>query len=167
MNAHLLSSPTRLLKVLGDAAGAMTTDTGLTQSDLLQIAQSLRGLSARDYQFIQASNVLYPPNLNWVEFQQPQADALFSAIAHDTKLPRAARPKRGKSAGGKPSTPAATPSPQPSATPSPSPSPTQSPKATVGNLAQNYGGITGSASCTSDSGPPASGPAAPACSAHG
>ncbi len=152
MNAHLLSSPTRLLKVLGDAAGAMTTDTGLTQSDLLQIAQSLRGLSARDYQFIQASNVLYPPNLNWVEFQQPQADALFSAIAHDTKLPRAARPKRGKSAGGKPSTPAATPSPQPSATPSPSPSPTQSPKATVGNLAQNYGGITGSASCTSDSG---------------
>ena len=140
LHAGLLSSPTRLLRVVGDAAGAMTTDTGLTQSDLLQIAESLRGLSARDYQFIQASNVLYPPNPNWVEFQQPQAHALFSAIAHDTTLPRAAGPRRGRA-----------PAPRSSATPSPSPSPTRSSRAPVSNLAHAYGGTSGSASCSSDS----------------
>jgi LCP family protein required for cell wall assembly len=145
LHAGLLSSPTRLLKVVGDAAGAMTTDTGLSQSDLLQIAQSLRGLSARDYQFIEASNILYPPNPNWVEFEQPQADALFSAIAHDTTLPTAAGPRRGKSAGGQ----ARALTARLSATPTPSPA--GSPKATVGNLAHSYGGTTGNASCTSDS----------------
>ena len=144
LHAGLLSSPTRLLRVVGDAAGAMTTDTGLTQSDLLQIAESLRGLSAGDYQFIQASNVLYPPNPNWVEFQQPQAGRLFSAIAHDTTLPRAAAPRRGRALA-----PRSSASPTPS--PTPSPSPTRSPKAPVSNLAQTYGGTTGSASCSSDS----------------
>ncbi len=141
LRANLLSSPTRLLKVLGDAAGAMTTDAGLSQSDLLQIAQSLRGLSARDYQFIQASNVLYPPNTNWVEFQQPQADALFSAIAHDTTLPAAAAARHAESAGAAPLTREASPSPT-----------ARSSKRAVGNLAHSYGGLTGNASCASDSG---------------
>jgi LCP family protein required for cell wall assembly len=145
LRANLLSSPTRLLKVLGDAAGAMTTDTGLSQSDLLQTAESLRGLSARDYQFIQASNVLYPPNPNWVEFEQPQADALFSAVAHDTTLPRAAGPGRGKGAGGGVPTLDTTRS-------QPAPSPARSPRAPVSNLAHSYGGITGNVSCVSDSG---------------
>ena len=145
LHAGLLSSPARLLRVVSDAARAMTTDTGLTQSDLVQIAQSLRGLSTSDYQFIQASNVLYPPNTNWVEFEQPQADALFSAIAHDTTLPRAASPRHHKStAGTGPASPASSPSPA-----SPAPRASKSP---VGSLAQSYGGITGNASCTSDAG---------------
>jgi LCP family protein required for cell wall assembly len=150
LHAGLLSSPARLLKVVSDAAGAMTTDTGLSQSDLLQIAESLRGVSARDYQFIQASNVLYPPNPNWVEFEQPQADALFLAIAHDAALPRAAEPMRGKSASGRATARAPRSWAPPS--PTPSPSPARSPGAPVSNLAQGYGGISGSASCTSDSG---------------
>jgi LCP family protein required for cell wall assembly len=155
LRANLLSSPTRLLRVLGDAAGAMTADTGLSQSDLLQIGESLSGLSARDYQFIQASNVLYPPNTNWVEFQQPQADALFSAIAHDTTLPAAATARHARSAGAAPLTREASPSPAPrsSATSAPSAKPTaRSAKRAVGNLAHSYGGLTGNASCASDSG---------------
>jgi LCP family protein required for cell wall assembly len=155
LRANLLSSPTRLPKVLGDAAAAMTTDTGLSQSDLLQIAQSLRGLSARDYQFIQASNVLYPPNTNWVEFQQPQADALFSAIAHDTTLPAAATARHAESAAAAPLTREASPSPAPrsSATSAPSAKPAaRSSKRAVGNLAQGYGGLTGNAPCAADSG---------------
>ena len=118
LQAGLLSSPTRLLRVVSDAASAMTTDTGLSQSDLLQIAESLHGLSAGDYQFIEASNVLYPPNPNWVEFEQPRAGALFSAIAHDTTLPQASGPQRGK---GVP--PALDAGPQSPAAPSPAPSP--------------------------------------------
>ena len=145
LHAGLLSSPGRLLKVVSDAASAMTTDTGLSQSDLAQIAQSLRGLSASDYQFVQASTVLYPPNTNWVEFEQPQADALFSAVAHDTALPRAATPRHHKSTRGTtPASPASSPSPG-------SPAP-QASRSAVGSLAQSYGGITGNASCTSDSG---------------
>jgi LCP family protein required for cell wall assembly len=143
LHAGLLSSPTRLLRVVSDAAGALTTDTGLSQSDLVQIAESLRGLSSSDYQFIEASNVGYPPNPNWVQFEQPQADGLFSAIAHDVTLARPARPLQAPQhkhavASASPSHPA-TPAPRPSRTP-------------VSNLAHNYGGITGSASCTSDSG---------------
>jgi LCP family protein required for cell wall assembly len=153
LHAGLLSSPTRLLRVVSDAAGAMTTDSGLSQSDLVQIAQSLRGISSGYYQFIQASNVLYPPNPNWVEFAQPQADALFSAIAHDTTLPRPARAaqhRRG-SVGGTASSSGASPishASSPSGPATPAPRASRSP---VSNLARNYGGITGNASCTSDS----------------
>ena len=154
LHAGLLSSPTRLLRVVSDAASAMTTDAGLSQSDLVQIAQSLRGLSSGDYQFIQASNVTYPPNPNWVAFQQPQADALFSAIAHDTTLPRAHRPGHGRG-GGTAAAAAASPAPSGSAgsaSAAPAPSASHGSKRPVSGLAQNYGGITGNASCTSDGG---------------
>lgn len=148
LRAGLLGSPVRLLRVVSDTAGALTTDSGLSQSDLLGIGESLHGLPASDYQFIEASNVLYPPNPNWVEFEQPQADGLFSAIAHDTTLPRPASSH--------PASAPATPSP---ATPAPgspavsSPAPASSPSgAPVGGLAHSYGGISGNASCSSDSG---------------
>jgi LCP family protein required for cell wall assembly len=162
----LLSSPTRLLSVVSDAASAMTTDTGLSQSDLVQIAESLRGVSASDYQFIQASNVLYPPNPNWVEFEQPRADALFSAVAHDTTLPGLARPRQHASASGATPAPSSAGSPASPAPPASSPAGPATPaprssRSPVSSLAQSYGGITGSASCTSDSGAFA-GPLSPA-----
>jgi LCP family protein required for cell wall assembly len=87
MRSGLLSSPSKMLSVVSDAARAMTTDTGFTSSDMLQIAASLRGLSSQDVQFVTAPSAPYPPDSDEVEFQQPQADALFSAIAHDSHLP--------------------------------------------------------------------------------
>jgi LCP family protein required for cell wall assembly len=87
LRSGLLSSPYQMLSVVSDAAKAMTTDTGLTSSDMLHIAASLRGLSSQDVQFVTAPNAPYPPDVNEVEFRQPQADALFSAIAHDSQLP--------------------------------------------------------------------------------
>ena len=89
LRSGLLSSPSKMLAVASDAARAMTTDTGLTSSGLLQIAESLRGLSSRNVQFVTAPNAPYPLDPDEVEFQQPQADALFSAIAHDSRLPSA------------------------------------------------------------------------------
>ena len=38
----------------------------------------------------------WPPNINNVEFQQPQADELFNAIAHDTTLPTATKKPQAK-----------------------------------------------------------------------
>jgi LCP family protein required for cell wall assembly len=87
----LLSSPARLYHVITDAAPQLTLDSGFSQSDLLHLGESLRGLSGRSVQFVQAPTVPYPANPNWVEWAQPQDRKLFHAIAHDAKLPKAPR----------------------------------------------------------------------------
>jgi LCP family protein required for cell wall assembly len=88
----LLSSPTRLLPVADDAARAIyATDAGLTQSDIVHIAESFRGLTSSDVQFIEAPTQTYPPAPAQVELVQPGDDELFSAIAHDVALPRKSR----------------------------------------------------------------------------
>jgi LCP family protein required for cell wall assembly len=91
-HSGLLNSPTKVLSVLSDASSAMTTDTGLDQSTMLRIAESLRGLKSSSVSFVTAPNVAYPldPTAE-VEFSQPLAGELFSAIAHDSKLPKAGK----------------------------------------------------------------------------
>jgi LCP family protein required for cell wall assembly len=91
LHSGLLSSPSKLLSVISDAAKAMTTDTGLTQSGILQLAGSFRGLSGKDVQFVTAPNLPYPRDpAAEVQFSQPQAHQLFTAIAHDKTLPTTA-----------------------------------------------------------------------------
>jgi LCP family protein required for cell wall assembly len=110
LRSGLLSSPSKMVSVVSDAARAMTTDTGLTASDMLHIAASLRGLTSRDVQFVTAPNSPYPPDANEVEFQQPQADELFSAIAHDSRLPPASSGNAPATTTGQAGVPDATPS---------------------------------------------------------
>jgi LCP family protein required for cell wall assembly len=107
-HSGLLKSPSEVLHVVGDAANAMTTDTGLDQNAMLQIADSLRGIKSSDVQFVTSPNVPYPQNDNDVVFQQPQADELFNAIAHDSTLPSGKAKKKTKKPG---ATPSATTSP--------------------------------------------------------
>jgi LCP family protein required for cell wall assembly len=84
----LLESPTRLLPIVEDAAHAIyATDAGMTETDLFHIAESFRGLTTRDVQFIEAPTQVYPPQPAQVELVQPRDHRLFSAIAHDVKLP--------------------------------------------------------------------------------
>lgn len=90
LRSGLLSSPSKMLAVVSAAAGAMTTDTGFTPSDMLHLAGSLRGLSSQDVQFVTAPNAPSAADPAEVEFRQPRADKLFSAIAHDSRLPPAA-----------------------------------------------------------------------------
>ena len=104
-HSGLLGSPSEVLKVVGDATSAMTTDTGLDQNAMLQIADSLRGVTSSSVQFVTAPNIPYPANINDVVFEQPQAEELFSAIAHDTVLPK----PTGKPAKGRKTKKAATP----------------------------------------------------------
>jgi LCP family protein required for cell wall assembly len=96
-HSGLLNSPTKVLRVIGDAADAMTTDTGLDQSTMLRILESLRGVRSRQVTFVTAPNVPYPADTNEVEFAQPAASELFSAIAHDNKLPKASKAPKSKS----------------------------------------------------------------------
>jgi LCP family protein required for cell wall assembly len=100
IHSGLLSSPTKLLPIVGDAAHAVyATDAGLTQSELLRISSSFRSLDSHDVQFIEAVTQPYPPAPAQVEFTQPTDQHLFSAIAHDAKLPRKATARRGGSRG--------------------------------------------------------------------
>jgi LytR cell envelope-related transcriptional attenuator len=110
LRSGVLSSPAKMLAVVSDAARAMTTDTGFSSSDMLQIAESLRGLPSQDVQFVTAPNAPYPPDPAEVEFQQPQADALFSAIAHDSRLPSASGSNTSATTAGRVGVPDASPS---------------------------------------------------------
>jgi len=87
-----LSDPTKLYSLVHDIASSLTTDSGLTLTDMYAIANSLKGLSTSALQFIMAPVVPYPANPNdLVEFSQPSADQLFRAIARDNHILKTAR----------------------------------------------------------------------------
>lgn len=87
-----LSNPTKLYGLVHDVASALTTDSGLTLSNMYAIANSLKGLSPSALQFIMAPVVPYPANpASQVEFAQPSANRLFRAIARDNHILRVAR----------------------------------------------------------------------------
>ena len=87
-----LSDPTKLYSLVHDLASSLTTDSGLTLTDMYAVANSLKGLSTSALQFIMAPVVPYPANPNdLVEFSQPSADDLFRAIAKDNHILKAAR----------------------------------------------------------------------------
>jgi len=94
LHSGLLHSPTKLYKVLGDVAGNLMTDA--SDTDLLHIATSLSGIKLSNIQFITAPWVTYPYDPNEVEFEQPQANALWYALAHDSKLPKITKKKAPK-----------------------------------------------------------------------
>jgi LCP family protein required for cell wall assembly len=96
LHSGLLSSPPKLLSVVSDAAAAMTTDSGLSASDMLTIARSLHGIASKAVQFIEAPTIPYPPAPAQVELA-PQDTQLFRAIAHDATLPKPARTRRPRS----------------------------------------------------------------------
>jgi LCP family protein required for cell wall assembly len=129
--SDILGSPTRLYSIVVDAATAMTTDTGLDLSTMLTIAASLRGLSSGSVRFVQVPELPYPndPQAE-VMFEQPQAGALFAAIAHDTAPPGPARGERPRGGASSPRAPAKSPP--------------------VSGLSGSYGGIQGSARACGD-----------------
>lgn len=88
----LLSNYSKMYSVLRDTAKALTTDQGLSVTDMVSLAEDLRTLTTRSVQFVTVPNGADPTDPNRVIWQQPQADHLFYSIAHDTKLPRTPKP---------------------------------------------------------------------------
>ncbi|HEX2745983.1 MAG TPA: LCP family protein [Streptosporangiaceae bacterium] len=88
LSSGLLSNPLSLLSVITDAAASMTTDSGMTVSDLVEIAESFHDLSSENVQFVTVPNQPWTQNPDRIQFEQPQADQVFSAIAHDTTVPK-------------------------------------------------------------------------------
>jgi LCP family protein required for cell wall assembly len=100
LHSGLLSNPIRLLKVVSDAAASMTTDAGMTVSELVGIGQSFRSLSGQNVQFITAPNEPWTQNSNRVQLMQPQAGQVFAAIARDMTVPKVSTtPSGGASPG--------------------------------------------------------------------
>ncbi len=161
-HSDVLGSPAKIYSVVVDAAGAMTTDSGLDLTTMLRVADSLRGLSTGSVQFVQVPEVPYTgdPQAE-VVFEQPQASELFTAVSNDTTPPAPAREAqrgtRHSGPAGQPSGRSQPPAAQPSA--APSGSRTSSPP--VSGLARKYGGINGTARACNDQGAFA-GPDAPA-----
>ena len=91
-HSGLLSSPTKISAVIGDVARNMTTDKGLNQSRMLSIAEGLRHLTSQNVQFIEVPTQTYEPDPAWVQWTS-QASQLFSQVAHDTTIPKAAKKK--------------------------------------------------------------------------
>lgn len=95
---NLLHSPGKMLGVIDVLTSHhyITTDEQLGPSQMLHIAEDLRGISTESVQFVTVPWTGYVNNANWVQWVQPQAGNLFGAIAHDTKLPKASHKAKGK-----------------------------------------------------------------------
>ncbi|HUC60077.1 MAG TPA: LCP family protein [Streptosporangiaceae bacterium] len=103
LKTGVLHSPRKTYSIVSAIvrAHALTTDNGLTAQKLLGIGESMAGISRKDVQFIEVPTVEYPANPNWVEFDSEQAPKLFSAVAHDVKLPKLHKPKKSHKGGQK------------------------------------------------------------------
>ena len=100
LHSGLLSNPIRLLRIVSDAAASMTTDAGMTVSDLVSIGQSFRDLSGQNVQFITMPNEKWTQNANRVQPLQPQASEVFGAIARDMTVPKVSTTPGPSSTGG-------------------------------------------------------------------
>ncbi|HUC60076.1 MAG TPA: LCP family protein [Streptosporangiaceae bacterium] len=132
-HTDLFDDPARLIKIVSDIASSLTTDSGLNQGTLLSLAESLHSMKLSNVHFIQVPVLPYPQNKNWVVWA-PSSKALFTAIAHDRKVPR--HQQKHKQAH-KTATPTVS---QPSASPSPG----------FRHLTKTYGGINGHANVCRD-----------------
>jgi LCP family protein required for cell wall assembly len=81
-------------KVLRDVGHAITTDLTLTQ--MLSIANSLKGLSTASVRFITVPVIPDPADVNRLLWETPQATTLFSAVAHDNHILKAAKAAKAK-----------------------------------------------------------------------
>jgi LCP family protein required for cell wall assembly len=108
-HSSLLKSPSTMLSVIDTLTSHdyVTTDSGLTPTTILSLGEALRGISTEHVQFVTVPWNTYTGNAqwisssqtpatgdpDWVQWVQPQANDLFSAIAHDTQLPKASKEK--------------------------------------------------------------------------
>jgi LCP family protein required for cell wall assembly len=88
----LLTSTTKMASVIGDVAAHLSTNIQ-SSTTMLQIAESMHGVTSKSVQFIEVPSVTYPANTAEVQWTA-QSDALFSAVAHDTKLPKTSKKKK-------------------------------------------------------------------------
>jgi hypothetical protein len=87
-----ITDPTKLYSLVHDVASSLTTDTGLSFTEMYAIANSMKSLSTKALQFISVPVEPYPLNPgDQVEYWQPYADQLFHAISRDNRIMKTAQ----------------------------------------------------------------------------
>ncbi|MGQ4387611.1 LCP family protein [Streptomyces sp. SAS_270] len=77
----LLAGPTKLYKVADAVTGSLTTDTGLDSlGELMELGQSLEGLSAEDVKTVTMPVVTAPSDHNRVVAREPAASKLWKSL---------------------------------------------------------------------------------------
>jgi LCP family protein required for cell wall assembly len=90
LHQGLLGNPLKLLSIAHQVAPYLVTDSGLGLTAMASLAGSMHGVNLSKVQLIEVPTVAYPPNPQVQVIWQTQTVApLFSAIAHDRKVPPA------------------------------------------------------------------------------
>lgn len=105
LSSGTLSDPRKLLPLLQAGTKSITTDTGFDASAMMSLAGSLKGLTAGKIKFVTVPWEPYVGDPNRVQFAQPAANDLFTAIREDKTLPEAPKPSASSSGSDKSSAP--------------------------------------------------------------
>ncbi|GHH68414.1 hypothetical protein GCM10017673_17080 [Streptosporangium violaceochromogenes] len=92
-SSALLTDVGKLTGFLEAATSSVTMDRNLTTARLLEIAQSAKSLTAKGLKSVTVPWKPYAPDPARVEWLQPQANQLFSAIRSDIEVQPSATPK--------------------------------------------------------------------------
>ncbi|MGN9841888.1 LCP family protein [Nonomuraea sp. H19] len=88
----LLTDPIQLDAFLRSATAAVTMDNGLKLERMLEIANSVKGLTAKELKGITVPVETYPKNKNWVQFREPAARDFFESVRNDVEVTAAPTP---------------------------------------------------------------------------
>lgn len=92
LSAGTLSDPSKMLPLLQAGTKSLTTDTGFDASAMMSLASSLKGLTAGKIKFVTTPWEPYVRDKNRVQFAQPAADGLFTALREDKTVPQESKP---------------------------------------------------------------------------
>lgn len=95
----LLTDPGKMNDFLQAAVKAVTVDEGLSLDRMLEIANSVKGLTAKELKGITVPIEPYPQNTARVQFAEPAARNFFENVRNDTDIK--AVPQPGKTAAAK------------------------------------------------------------------
>jgi LCP family protein required for cell wall assembly len=88
----LLTDPAKLDGFLRAATAAVTVDSNLTLTRMLSIADSVRGLTAKELKGITVPTEPYPEDKNRVQFREPDATDFFNRVRDDVEVTVTAGP---------------------------------------------------------------------------
>ena len=87
-----LTNPVKLYKFLDAVTKSITADSGLAHlNDLASLAKSLRSIGLEHVRFMTVPFEAYPPNINRLQFKEPEASQLWDRLNHDVPLAKKQR----------------------------------------------------------------------------
>lgn len=102
ISAGTLANPVRLVRFLDAATKSIKADEGLAHlRDLASFARQMRGIGLENVKFLTVPFESYPPDINRLQWKQPQADRLWAKLRNDKMLDRK-QTSNSTSAAGKP-----------------------------------------------------------------